>query len=62
MTFQTCKTFVHLQNTNEDLSDELRAFCPSIDSLSNYRFDASKRYEIVKLIHMSIFLSIWKLI
>ncbi len=24
MSFQTCKTFVHIQSTNEDISDEIR--------------------------------------
>ncbi len=35
-------TFIHFQNTGEDIFNEnLRDFCPSIDSLHNYHFDAS---------------------
>jgi len=33
MLIQTRKTFDHLQNTNEEIFDEIyKAFCPSIDS------------------------------
>ncbi len=34
MSFQTLKIFVHVQNTNEDIFDEIpsRAFWPSTDS------------------------------
>ncbi len=33
MSFQTCKTFVHLRNTNEDIFDEIgEPYDPPIDS------------------------------
>ncbi len=33
MSFQTCKTFVHLQNTNSDIFDEFRELSdPPINS------------------------------
>ncbi|KAK9972330.1 hypothetical protein ABG768_025645, partial [Culter alburnus] len=38
MSFQTNKTFVHLQNKNEYLFKENRDFCPSIDSPLSYNF------------------------
>jgi len=41
--FQTCKTFIHLQNTNEHIFNKNpRDFCPSNESLCNCHCVASK--------------------
>ncbi len=43
MSFQTCKTFVHLQNTNEDVLDLIQELSdPPIDSKGPYTFKAQK--------------------
>jgi len=55
MSFQTLKTFVHLQNTNEDLFDEIRDLSdPSIDSNAITTFKAEKvSKDIVKIVHVT---------
>ncbi len=55
MSYQTCKTFVHLRNTNEDIFDE---FCelsdPPIDSNAITTIKVQKRSkEIGKIIHVT---------
>ncbi len=53
MSFQTHKTFVHLQNTNEDIFDEIRELSdPPIDSNATTVFKAQKRWkDIVQIVH-----------
>ncbi len=55
MSFQTCKTFVHLRNTNEDIFDEFRELSdPPIDSKDPYTIKVQKRSkDIVKIIHVA---------
>ncbi len=55
MSFQTCKTFVHLQNTNDGIFDAFRELSdPPIDSKDPYTIKAQKRgKEIVKIIHVT---------
>ncbi len=55
MSFQTRKTFVHLQNTNEDIFDAIRELSgPPIESKDPYKINAQKRIkEIVKIIHVT---------
>jgi len=55
MSFQTLKTFVHLQNTNEDLFDEICDLSdPSIDSNAITTFKAEKvSKDIVKIVHVT---------
>ncbi len=49
MLFQTCKTSLHLRNTNEDIFD---AFLP--DSKDPYMIEAQKRSkEIIKTVHVT---------
>ncbi len=44
MSFQTCKTSVHLQNTIQNISDEIRELSdPPIDSKSPTTIKAQKR-------------------
>ncbi len=45
MSFQTCKTSVHLQNTNQDIF--LRAFWLSIDSKDITTINAQKRSKYI---------------
>ena len=43
MSFQTCKTFIHLQNTNEDIFDEIWDVSePAIDRNVFATFKAQK--------------------
>ncbi len=48
MSFQTHKTFVHLQNTNEDIFNDTWDFCSYIKSQFNQNF--YKVNEVNKLI------------
>ncbi len=44
MLFQTCKTFVYLRNTNQDIFDEFRDLSdPPIDSKDPNTIKAQKR-------------------
>ncbi len=53
MSFQTRKTFVHLQDKNEDILN-LSAFWPSTDSNANDTFKAKKgSKDIVKIVHVT---------
>ncbi len=54
MSFQTCKTFIHLQNTNEDIFWwNPRDFWPSIDSNTTDTFKAQKcSKDIIKIVHV----------
>ncbi len=49
MLFQTCKTFVHIQNTNEDIFNEILEnfflFCPFTDSQHNNQLDVRKGHK-----------------
>jgi len=48
MSFQTSTTFVHLQNTNEDLFDEIGELSvPPLTAIRNCHFDPSKNESIV---------------
>ncbi len=50
LSFQTCKTFVHLRNTNEDIFDEiLRAFWLFIDSNATDKFLRLYSYDFLWL-------------
>jgi len=51
----TNKTLVHLQNTNEDLFEEIKInFCPSFDSYSTTTLTLQKVHkDIVKPIYMN---------
>ncbi len=55
MSFKTCKTFVHLQNTNEDIFDAFRELSdPPIDRKDPYMIKVQKRSkEVVKIIHVT---------
>ncbi len=55
MSFQTCKTFIYLQNTNYDIFDEFWELSdPPIDSKGPTTIKAQKRSkEIVKIIHVT---------
>ncbi len=54
MSFQTCKTFVCLGNTNEDIFDEIWELSdPPIDSNATETFKAQKdSKDIVKIDHV----------
>jgi len=48
MSFQTPKSLVQLQNTNEAIWNKILDFCPSIDSLRNYNlYESHKSYGLV---------------
>ncbi len=52
MSFQICKTFVHLRNTNQDIFDEFWDLSdPPIHSKDPYTIKAQKR--IIKIIHVT---------
>ncbi len=55
MSFQTCNTFIHLRNTNEDIFDAFGELSdPPIDSKDPYTIKAQKRSkEIIKIIHVT---------
>ncbi len=55
MSFQTCKTFDHLWNTNQDIFYEFRELSdPSTDSKDPNTFKAQKRSkDNVKIIHVT---------
>ncbi len=54
MSFQTCKTFVHLQNTNDDIFDEIQELSDPIDSKPTTTFKAPKGSKhIVKIVHVT---------
>jgi len=53
MSFQTHKTFVHPQNTSEDLFDEIWEFSvPPLTATTDTLMLQKVHNEIVKLIHM----------
>ncbi len=54
MSFQICKTFVHLRNTNEDIFDEIRELSdPPIDSLGTTTVKAQKGSKnIIKIVNV----------
>ncbi len=54
MSFQTRKTFVHLQNTNYDIFDEFWELSdPPIDSKDSNTIKVQKRNkDIIKIIHV----------
>ncbi len=55
MSLQTCKTSVHLRNTNKDIFDAFRELSdPPIDSKVPNMIKAQKQSkEIVKIIHVT---------
>ncbi len=54
MSFQTCKNFVHLGNTNQDISDEIWELWPSTESKSASTIKAQKgSKDIGKIIHVT---------
>ncbi len=58
MSFQTCKTFLHLQNTNADIFDEIQELSDikqqCINSNVTDTFKALKfSMDIVKIVHVS---------
>ncbi len=55
MSFQTCKTFVHLHNTNYNIFDEIRELPdPPIDSNVINTIKVQKRSkDISKIIHVA---------
>jgi len=54
MSFQTHKTFIHFQNTNEDLSDEIWELSVPPYASTPVPLTLQKVHkEIVKLIHMN---------
>ncbi len=55
LSFQTCKTFVHLRNTNLDIFDEFWELSdPPIDSKDPYTIKVQKgSKDIVKIIHVT---------
>ncbi len=55
LSFQTCKTFVHLGNTNVDISDEFWELSdPPIDSKDPNTIKVLKgRKDIVRIIHVT---------
>ncbi len=55
MSFQTCKTFVHLRNTYQDIFDKFRELSnPPLDSKYSYTINVQKRSkDIIKIIHVT---------
>ncbi len=54
MLFQTCKTSLHLRNTNEDIFDAFRELSVLPDSKDPYMIEAQKRSkEIIKTVHVT---------
>ncbi len=55
MSFQTCKTFVHLQNTNSNIFDEFWELSdPPIDNKDPNTIKAQKlSKDIIKIIHVT---------
>jgi len=54
MLFQTRKTFVPLQNTTSDISDEIRELSdPSVDIIITFKAQKDVK-DIVKIVHMAL--------
>ncbi len=59
MSFQTCKTSVHLRNTNSDIFDEFRALSvPPIDSKDPYTIKVQKQSNVLCQHHAHVYAQI----
>ncbi len=55
MSFQTCKTFIHLRNTNEDIFDEIRELSGSVEAAMPLKCSQTQKRskDIGKIVHMT---------